>query len=324
MSKKTVAFSVVICTYNRADLLTDVLQTICNQTLDSTDYEVLIVDNNSTDETARISDDFVSAYPNVRYVVETQQGLSHARNRGWQEAKGVYIAYIDDDCKVPTGWLSEANTFVESYNPDVFGGPYAAFYNTPKPAWFKDTYGSHHPYDQTVRLEESPNALHGGNLFIRRDVLEAVGGFNPRLGMSGTNMGYGEETALIRYLQEHMPETSIYFEPTILVYHLVRADKMSIRWLMRHRFINARYVYRVGRIAPPTVGQLLQLFRLGKTSLRFIISVSVEPFFRDRKKYTYFQNYLYEKAFLRLDTLGWLYEEYLHITKNNRKESAKE
>jgi len=89
--------SVIVCTYNRAELLRELLPTLCEQTVAFTQYEVIVIDNGSTDHTKTVAAVFAARYPQVRYCYEPRQGLSHARNRGWQEAKGDYVAYIDDD-----------------------------------------------------------------------------------------------------------------------------------------------------------------------------------------------------------------------------------
>ena len=120
--------SVIICTYNRADLLTDVLQTVCEQTLERSEYEVIVVDNNSTDDTSAVSHTFVARYSNVRYCFEPQQGLSHAPNRGWREARGDVVIYLDDDCIVPYGTQVVASEIIEQHFPDLFGGPFEPFY----------------------------------------------------------------------------------------------------------------------------------------------------------------------------------------------------
>ncbi|MGD8380729.1 MAG: glycosyltransferase, partial [Syntrophobacterales bacterium] len=94
-----IKISVIVCTYNRAELLGGTLRTLCHQTLDTSEYEVIVVDNNSTDNTREVVDEFCRRSSNVRYCFEPQQGLSHARNQGLQEAKGKYVAYIDDDAR---------------------------------------------------------------------------------------------------------------------------------------------------------------------------------------------------------------------------------
>ena len=84
----TIEISVVICTYNRSTILKNALETILNQTIDPSFYEVIVVDNNSTDQTKRQVRNFSSLQANIRYVLEKQVGLSHARNRGWRESQG--------------------------------------------------------------------------------------------------------------------------------------------------------------------------------------------------------------------------------------------
>lgn len=307
--------SVVICTYNRADLLANLLPTVCQQSVERSQYEVIIVDNNSTDNTSVVSDSFVAHNDNVRYCFEPQQGLSHARNRGWQEAKGQYVAYLDDDCKVPEQWLEVAADVIHRISPSVFGGPYFAFYNVKKPPWYKDRYGSYEPYTQAMRLEE-PEKLHGGNLFLERKVLEESAGFDPQLGMSGGKMAYGEETGLLQHLDATIPNLLAYYEPNLFVYHLVRPEKMKIGWIIRHRFVNARYVYRVSEEVP-TMGQIRLILYLFYFSLRLMFSCTLGFFIWRREEYKYLQNYWYERTFEHLFPLGWFYEQYQQVSKKS-------
>lgn len=119
--------SVIICTYNRADLLAGALESVCQQSLAASAYEIVVVDNNSTDETPQVSRAYAERYPDVRYYIEPQQGLSYARNRDWQEARGEYVAYIDDDCQAPASWLAVGQAVIEHVAPDGFGGPILLF-----------------------------------------------------------------------------------------------------------------------------------------------------------------------------------------------------
>ncbi|NEO34779.1 MAG: glycosyltransferase family 2 protein [Moorea sp. SIOASIH] len=306
MSGRKTLISVIICTYNRADLLTDALHTVCQQTLEHSEYEVIVVDNNSTDQTATVSQSFVARYPHVRYCFEPQQGLSHARNRGWHEAKGEYVAYIDDDCKVPEGWLAVAKEVIEGVSPTVFGGPSFAFYNTPKPAWYKDIYGSNFPYSQAQHLERA-EVLYGSNLFLRRNLFECIGDFDPKLGMSGQKIGYGEETELLHRICATMPQAVIYYEPRLWLYHLVRSEKMSWHWIISARFAQGRNCYFV---YPPSNSKLIFIIvQVVKYSLLLLFSVPFGLLFRSRKQYHYFDNFLYEVICNDIETLGKLYEQ---------------
>jgi glycosyltransferase involved in cell wall biosynthesis len=236
--KSTKLFSVVICTYNRGELARDAVASVVAQDFPSERYEVLIVDNGSTDHTREMAKEFCEACPGVRYVFEGNVGLSHARNRGWREARGEYIAYIDDDCKIPPSWLSAAAKVIEQEHPAALGGPFYACYNVPKPVWFKDEYGSR-VQGTEVRPLMDGEYLDGMNMFIRADALRELGGFNPDFGMKGMTIGYGEETELINRLRNS--GGTIYYAPEVFVYHLVHADKMGLWTNMRMNFWGGYY-----------------------------------------------------------------------------------
>ena len=302
--------SVVICTYNRADLLAEALQSLCEQTLDSSEYEVIVVDNNSTDNTRTATESFADAYQNVSYCFEPQPGNSIARNHGWQKAKGVYVAFIDDDCKVPPQWLAVAKEIINQVSPSVFGGPYFAFYNSPKAKWFKDSYGSYELNHKEGVLDK-PEYLAAGNLFMRSEVLEKSGGFNPQFGLVGNKRGYGEETALLRHIEQTMPEEMFYYDPKLLLYHLVRPEKMTMWWNIGALFTKGRDGYRMLEGDNPTrIGWLSLLFGLLKATLILLLTVPYGLLFRNRSQYPYFQNYLYEYALHPFFRFGWLYEQY--------------
>lgn len=310
--------SVVVCTYNRAELLANVLRTLCGQTIDSSCYEVIVVDNNSEDNTRSATEEFCLRYHNVRYCLETIQGLSHARNRGWREAQGEYVAYIDDDCEVPEQWLAVAKDIIVRLSPGVFGGPFYAFYNTHKPRWYKDSYGSHEPFkkEKVLNKQESVN-IYGGNMFFRRTLLQRSGGFNTELGMSGKKISYGEETALMRLISNTMPDQLIYYDTKLYLYHLVQAKKMTMKWIVCSSFARGRTSYYASATESisglPLVGGKLRLTKRTLGLLRTIaVDIARSIFRRDRKQYLYAQNYFYERASQDLVKLGKIWEQYHH------------
>ena len=317
-----ITISVVICTYNRAALLTDALETLCNQTLSTSKYEVIVVDNNSTDNTRQVVSKFRHSLTNLRYCFEPNQGLSHARNRGWRVAKGDYVAYTDDDCKLPEQWLEVAKKVIEQISADVFGGPYFAFYNTPKPIWFKDSYASR-DHGKESRVLGTDEYLDGTNIFFRRSLLKEMGGFNPDLGMSGQMISYGEETALLRQIRRKMPHQIIYYDPHLYVYHLVMAEKMSIARNVRQRLAGGRSAYKtfIDDTERHQTNKALMFF-LAKILLFFFDS-TLGAVFRNYTKYPYFRNYLYERAFRHLISIGFFFEHlrfswYCRTTSNKR------
>src|SRR5271157_5950492 len=110
----TTILSIVVCTHNRYKFLENILADLSLSLDDnSASWEVLIIDNASTDSTKETVDRFTSQFPNFSYFYEPQVGLSYARNRGWQEAKGEYVAYLDDDCRIPLDWIPKALKIID-------------------------------------------------------------------------------------------------------------------------------------------------------------------------------------------------------------------
>lgn len=310
--------SVVICTYNRAALLANLIESLSAQSIDPATYEIIIVDNNSLDQTKNVVEAFVADHGNVSYRFEACQGLSWARNHGYRIARGQYVAYLDDDCKVPAQWLAVAQDVIERIAPGMFGGPYYAFYDSPKPHWYLDQYGSHVQGDQTRQLTQD-EYLDGANLFIRRSLLEALGGFNGTLGMIGDELGYGEETALQRLLRTTRPKETIYYEPRLFVHHIVSARKMTLRWSARQVFVAGRCWQRMLNARQGEELGLRHSVREAIHTLRaFCMDIVRGVFVRDRQRFKYFQNYWYEQAFANLRHLGELYERFSHGTRVHR------
>lgn len=304
--------SVVICTYNRADLLSHTLQDICKQNIDQADYEVIVIDNNSSDHTRSVVEEISRCNPHIsiRYILELQQGHTFARNRGWQEAHGEYIAYADDDCQIPPQWLAVARDVITQHVPSAFGGPYFPFYNTPKPRWYQDRYATHEHGSHARPLKEG-EYLDGMNIFFRKSVFLDIGGFQTTLGMSGKRIGYGDETEVLIRIRKMRPDELIYYDPRLFVHHLVRPEKLRLSWIIRS-FLAAGRDCRAIFPAPSSTSktnfqlfcQLMAIF--GELGKAFIVAL----FKRDRKKYPYIENYLFECSFNYWYTLGGLYTEY--------------
>ena len=302
--------SVVVCTYNRSDLLVGALRTLCEQTLDRSCYEVIVVNNNSTDNTRDLTEQFCRRYPNVRYCLESKQGLSHARNCGWQEANGEYVAYIDDDCKVPEHWLAVAKDIIERFSPGVFGGPFYAFYNTHKPRWYKDSYGSHVPFKEEKALNSQESVkIFGGNMFFCRALLEALGGFDVKLGMCGEKIAYCEETALILHISNTMTDELIYYDPRLYVFHLVRQKKMTVRWFVCSWFTIGQYSNYCSDL-PQSNGRLQLLKQIARQLSVITKNLAHGALRRNRTLYPYFQNYLHERTHQHLFKFGKLCGQY--------------
>lgn len=244
--------TVVVCTCDRWRLLCNCLESLARQDASPDRYEVLVVDNGSADTTAEVVSRYQSGYQHFRCVHEEKAGLSHARNRGWREAKGRYIAYIDDDAEAPPNWISSMVSFIVRHpETAVFGGPYAAFSTEPVPEWFPPEYGSMDRGEEERALCIGREFLSGTNMIFRKDVLSLSGGFNPDLGMKGAEIRYGEETRLQIELRDIGFE--IYYAPSVKVRHLIDRKKISLAWLIQSEF-------EVGRCSLETFGERRSLF----------------------------------------------------------------
>jgi glycosyltransferase involved in cell wall biosynthesis len=309
MSAALPLFSIIICTYNRVHNLRTALDSAVRQEFDAHDYEIIVVDGNSTDGTRDFVLGCLEAHENLSYVNEEKPGLSFARNRGWQISKGKYTAFIDDDCKAPHDWLSRAAEIVERFSPDAFGGPFYASYNGKKPAWWKDAYGSRKPL-QEARMLKDGEYLFGGNLFLRTSLLGALGGFSPAFGPVGRKLGVGDETELLVRLRASGRPPSIYYDPDLFAYHLVHPDRMTLRWAFFFNLRAGKY-YRAYREAVPekTPGRSIRLVLKIVRETGVMVVRAGGVIFRDRGRYPFWQNYFYEVVAPRAYRLGRAVEQ---------------
>jgi glycosyltransferase involved in cell wall biosynthesis len=300
--------SIVICTLNRASLLRMAVESVLAQEYSPDCYELIVVDNGSTDDTREVVDRLSAGRMNVHYFFEEKQGLSNARNLGWKEARGEYVGFLDDDAKVPPKWLWLANEICQIISPAGFGGPCYAFYLSSKPAWYKNEYGSWVQGTQARYIGEK-EYLVGGNMFIRRTLLESMGGFDPSFGMKGNLIGYGEETALIEKIRHQQEDNCLYYDPRLCIEHLVRSEKMKWGWIIRQRIADGRDYYNLFPGRKVSVSAFRLIYRIIKNVLLLIFDLILRVFNRDREKFPHFQNYYYEHTTLYIAALGQLLEQ---------------
>lgn len=178
--------SVIIPTYNRSHMICDAIDSLCQQDLPADDFEVLVVDNNSKDETKSIVEQYIAKHKEhkIRYVFENRQGDYFARNRGAEEAKGKYLVFTDDDALFDTNYLSTILNLFETYpNVGVVGTRIVIKWEGGTPAkWIK-------PYEYLLGAA-SLNSIgyvvwstgmyvNNGSLAVKRDLYISVGGINP-------------------------------------------------------------------------------------------------------------------------------------------------
>jgi glycosyltransferase involved in cell wall biosynthesis len=196
--------SVVLSTYNRAHVLPRALDSLLDQDHDHARYEVIAVDNNSTDGTREHIESFSTRASNLRYVFEAKQGLSHARNAGILAARAPLIAFTDDDVRVSRHWVSTiARLFAEHPEAACVGGKVLPNWSGPWPGWLTREhwsplalldYGDVPFYvNATRRL-----CLIGANCAYRREVFEQIGMFAPYVQTLGREAGTEDHELLVR------------------------------------------------------------------------------------------------------------------------------
>lgn len=178
--------SVIIPTYNRSHMICDAIDSLCQQDLPADDFEVLVVDNNSKDETKSVVEQYIAKHKEhkIRYVFEERQGDYFARNRGAEEAEGKYLVFTDDDALFDTNYLSTILNLFETYpNVGVVGTRIVIKWECGTPAkWIK-------PYEYLLGAA-SLNSIgyvvwstgmyvNNGSLAVKRDLYISVGGINP-------------------------------------------------------------------------------------------------------------------------------------------------
>lgn len=235
----SIRISAIICTLNRSAYLKKAVQSLIDQTLPEEQYEAIVVDNASTDDTKAVIEGFRHVQ-NLRYIYEPILGLSQARNTGWQNAEGKYIAYLDDDAIACPEWLERIVHAFETVKPTPgsVGGKITLIWEAERPKWLAKELESSLGYldwgDSQKFLAEDHQWLGGGNVAYPREVLNNLGGFSTSLGRKGTNLLSGDEI----FLRDRLKERNLnqYYDPDIMVQHHALADRLNKNWFYKRHF----------------------------------------------------------------------------------------
>ncbi len=296
-------FSVVICSYNRLDHLVASVESAVKQTLDASQYEVIVVDNASTDGTAEAMQTLTQKYPNLRYIYETRLGLATARNTGWQTAQGTYVAFLDDDAKAESNWLETAKGLIER-NPTnlrCVGGPIHPFYTSPKPDWWLDKYEIRTRGDVQRHLKKG-EFFSGSNMIWLKSVLATYGGFESTAGMKGNQLGMGEETGLFRRIWEAEESPVFLYSPDLRVYHWVPPEKMTMGYILKRATANGQFEARFALSQNP--GFSGRLKAIGSTLRTVAVQIPSTLFKRLRYKTT--ENWYFDHCFIPIQNVSKL------------------
>ncbi len=238
--------SIIIPTRNRSTLLTKALESIRNQSLPRSRFEVIVVDNGSQDGTSSVAAYYAGLMSNVRYVREPRPGLHRGRHAGLRSAKGEILVYADDDIYAESTWLAAIAASFEDQSIALVGGKIIPEYEVPPPTWVHQLWqtsrwGKYLPAYSLVDFgdltrEVPPWFVFGCNFSIRRNALLTTGGFHPD-GMPEQMLRYrGDgETAVSRAI--HTRGLRTVYNPSACIRHWVSKDRMSEGYIEHRAFL---------------------------------------------------------------------------------------
>ena len=233
--------SVLICTYNREKYIGNLLESIAANDLDKSKYEIVLVDNNCTDNTKAVCDAFVANHADTdfHYFMETEQGLSAARNKAIKEAKGDILVYVDDDALVDTWYLTTIYDYMTAH-PEIsaVGGPIIPLYETEEPKWMtrftKELLCGYLYFGDKERPFPGERYPGGGNAAYRAEVFKQVGLFNTALGRKGNNLMGAEEKDIFDKMKSQ--GMRFMYLPNMILHHIIPQKKLERDYFDRLTF----------------------------------------------------------------------------------------
>jgi GT2 family glycosyltransferase len=236
--------SIIVCTYNRAESLRDTLRALRAQVASSYAWEVVVVDNNSSDHTRTVVRDTQHGWGRLRYEFQPAQGLSHARNHGIEVSTGEVLLFTDDDVLPEPDWLNATLSGLERYRADACGGFVAPIWEVPPPAWLTERF---HGFlairaDRTddYPITEANQPPFGANMAMKRAVFDRVGRFDTNRGRKGNVLASGEDGEMFERILA--AGFTVVFLGQSRVHHKVESFRLTKRYFRRWRFQTSRNI----------------------------------------------------------------------------------
>jgi glucosyl-dolichyl phosphate glucuronosyltransferase len=233
--------TVILCTYNRCRSLARALESVAASELPiSVEWDVLVVDNNSRDQTREVIQAFCRRYPGrFQYVFEPHPGKSHALNRGIREARGRILAFIDDDVTVDPTWLQNLIKAMDDNEWAGVGGRILPSRTFSCPDWLvlegrQSMAGILALFDRGPERGELTEPPYGTNMAFRRDVFEKYGDFRIDLGPAPGSEIRNEDTEFGRRIMA--VGERLRYEPAAVVYHEIPQNRLSKQYFLKWWF----------------------------------------------------------------------------------------
>jgi glycosyltransferase involved in cell wall biosynthesis len=239
------SFSVVICTYQRPELLRRSLASALAQDYPNDRFEVVVVDNEPSEQTrAIVAEARLGSPVPLSYFIEERNGLSAARNTGIAHARGEFVAYLDDDASAATHWLAAFATVVNQHGALAVGGrvELSVEPGSTEPPWLEDQYArgffglNYRDWGKKERIFRirRPLYLGGGNSAYAKRLFSYFGGFRADLGRTGGSLMAAEETLLNALLERH--DVPLYYSDDAVVDHLISGKRLTKRHVRRKAY----------------------------------------------------------------------------------------
>jgi glycosyltransferase involved in cell wall biosynthesis len=295
------SFTVALCTHNHAERLARTLNTLAQLTPPTGPWELLIVDNASTDGTPQLvaAPEWRTPAMNVRVVREEKLGLSNARNRAILEATGEYVLFMDDDETPDPRWLDAHERIILAERPDALGGRIEVmFEDGERPAWLQDELlgflGKLDHGGNARRLVAPDTPIFGGNFGFRRELFARIGAFDAGLGRKGSANTGGEDTEIYRRMIAS--GCNVWWVPDALIFHRIKAAKLRRRYFLDLHFRQGRTEGMRKRGAAsriPPAYLVPQLWRAVKSALSQRLNRGSNASLRNEMNVAYFLGYVY-------------------------------
>ncbi len=227
--------SAIISTYNRERYLPKLFESIVKQNY--LNFEIIIIDNNSPGNTKELSDNFLknNSTLNIRYFLEKKQGLSFARNRGIQEAKGDIITFLDDDAYISENYFERISYYFKLHlDVMAIGSKILLDYESTVPKWenrFLNSLLGYFNLGNNIKYFKNNEYPRGSNMSFRKDTFNTIGIFNTKLGRIKSDLGGGEEKDL--FMRIYKNNLQVLYVPDAIVYHFVPDERTTTDFIRR-------------------------------------------------------------------------------------------
>jgi glucosyl-dolichyl phosphate glucuronosyltransferase len=287
--------SIIIPTLNRANSLKLAIDSICQQNFSPDQFENLVVDNGSTDNTKQVTEAAIAAYPfhKIHYIYEVEPGLLSGRHRGALEAKGDILIFVDDDIEADVNWLQAIQESFDDSSVQIVGGRNLPKYEVEPPEWL-EWFWLEHPYgklcgylslldfgDQVRNIDA--NHVWGLNFSIRKSALFELGGFHPDCIPKHLQHLQGDgETGLTQ--KANSQGYKAIYQPLALVFHSVPKERMTYEYFEQRSFYQGVCDSYSNIRQPNEKLEQVSLINRIKQPLRFLKKIGLNLFRKQTEK----------------------------------------